>query len=195
MDSPELSKAASDDLEAGRDLSNRFGEYFIRGIETGGRFVGVIRIDTKSEQSKTDVDAALSGSYGATVDADVKLKITETLKRPNARVEVYITSDGGRVRTRPHSNDPVKLLEDLFEAMDERTTTVRNEPMAYRMTLAPYVIALKPIPPNIAEIEYQRDVLIRCAKLRSQTIDKLKLIDYMLDPRHRIKIARRPRRR
>jgi hypothetical protein len=52
------------------------------------------------------------------------------------------------------------------------------------VTLAPYVIALGPNPPNMVDFQNQRDVLIRCAKLRSSTLDKLNLIDYMLDPKH-----------
>jgi hypothetical protein len=88
------------------------------------------------------------------------------------RAEAFIISDGGTITTRPTSGDPVKPLEELFQAMDEWTATVRKEPKAYSVTVAPYAIALGPAPPDIAEIEHQRDVLIRCAKLRSQTLDK-----------------------
>jgi hypothetical protein len=184
MDSPELSPAAATLVENGKPLHDQFGEYFVRGISTGGRFFGVVRIDTKSEESKTAVDAELSASYGLTVDADVKLKIRDTLRRANARFEAFTIHDGGRVTTRPTSNDPEVLLDQLYTAMDEWTDTVRDEPKAYSVSLTPYIIALGPPPPNIFEIEHQRDVLIRCAKLRSQTMDKLNLIDYILDPRH-----------
>jgi hypothetical protein len=186
MDSPELTPAAAKLVTMGRpDLfASQFGEYFVRGIRTGGRFLGVVRIDTKSEQSKTDVDAALSGSYGLTMSADVRLQLTQTLSRADARAEAFIIFDGGQVTTRPTSNDPVKLLDELYQAMDEWTASVRGDPKAYNVTLAPYVIALGPIPPNLADIENQRDVLIRCAKLRSQTLDELNLVDYMLDPNH-----------
>ncbi|MEV0032465.1 PASTA domain-containing protein [Nocardia sp. NPDC050793] len=185
MDSPELSPAAADLVRQGNtDLfADRFGEYFVRGIRTGGRFFGVVRIDTKSTESKLAVDAALSGSYG-TLSAEVRVKVTETLRTAQARVEVFLMFEGGRVATRPTSNDPIELLSQLYKAMDEWTATVQGAPQPYAATLAPYVIALGPLPPNVAEIEHQRDVLKRCAKLRSQTIDKLNLVDYILDPRH-----------
>src|SRR5687768_10685591 len=69
MDSPQLSEAAARLVETGRQdrFAGQFGEYFCRGIGTGGRFIGVVRVDTKSKQSKSDVDLALSGSYGLTV--------------------------------------------------------------------------------------------------------------------------------
>jgi hypothetical protein len=183
MDSPQLSEAAARLVETGRQdqFARQFGEYFCRGIGTGGRFLGVVR---KSQESKSEVDLALSGSYGLTVSAEVRVHISETLKSANARVEAFYTFDGGQVRTRLTSNDPVELVNQLYRAMDEWTTTVRQQPKAYTVTLAPYAIALGPEPPNIIDFEHQRDVLIRCAKLRSQTLDKLNLIDYILDPDH-----------
>jgi hypothetical protein len=191
MDSPVLSPSAASLVEQGNLnlFSERFGEYFVRGIATGGRFVGVIRIDTKSSQSKNEVDLALSGSYGLTVDAETRLKISNVLNSANARVEAFIINDGGRVTTRPTSADPLELLTQLYRSMDEWTATIRNEPKAYSVTLAPYVIALGPNPPNIADLEHQRDVLIRCAKLRTHTMDKLNLVEYILDPAHRNEFA------
>ncbi len=191
MDSPELSPAAAALVAAGKQaqFAGQFGEYFCRGIGTGGRFTGVLRIDTNSAQSKSTVDLALSGSYGLTVSADVKLHISETLKTASARIEGFYIFDGGEVRTRLTSNDPLELVNQLFQAMDEWTATVRQSPKAYTVTLAPYAIALGPPPPNIADFEHQRDVLIRCAKLRSQTLDKVNLIDYILDPDHMAEFA------
>ena len=186
MDSPTLSEAAAKLVANGnmQQFANQFGDYFIRGISTGGRFFGVVRVDTRSEQSKTEVDAELSGSYGLTMTAELRLRISETMKRANARSEAFILFDGGQVTTHPTSNNPAEIVAQLYKAMDEWTASVRKEPKAYGVTLAPYIVALGPTPPNLAEIEHQRDVLIRCAKLRSQTLDKLNLIDYMLDPKH-----------
>jgi len=186
MDSPELSPAAARLVSEGQTgrFSDQFGEYFVRGISTGGRFIGVVRIDTKSKQSKTDVDASLSGSYGLTMSAEARLHLSETLKSANAKIEAFYTFDGGRVITRLTSNDPLELVNQLYRAMDEWTATVERDPKAYSVTLAPYIIALGPNPPNIIDFEHQRDVLIRCAKLRSQTLDKLNLIEFILDPNH-----------
>lgn len=186
MDSPVLSPAAAQLVADGKlkQFADQFGEYFVRGIVTGGRFVGVMRIDTRSAQSRTDVDIALSASYGFTVDAESRVKISNALSSANARVEAFILHDGGRISTRPTSSDPLELLNQLYKAMDEWTSTVRAEPKAYFVTVAPYVIALGPEPANSADLEHQRDVLIRCAKLRTQTMDKLNLVEYILDAKH-----------
>lgn len=186
MDSPALTEPAAALVKNGdtKQFSDQFGDYFVRGIRTGGRFFGVVRIDTRSEESKADLNAALSASYGLTVDGDVKLRLSDAIRKSDAKAEAFIAYDGGHISTRPTSSDPLVLLEQLFTAMGEWSNTVRNEPQAYAATLSPYVVALGPMPPNAVQIEHQRDILIRCAKLRSQTTDKLNLIDYMLDPQH-----------
>jgi hypothetical protein len=184
MDSPKLTPPAAALVENGQSLADQFGEYFIRGVKTGGQFFGVIRIETKSIDTKTDLDNELSGSYGLLISADVKVKISQALHRASAKVEGFYDYQGGRATTLLTSTDPIILLEQMFKAAAEWTESVQNDPKAYSMTLSPYIIALGPTPPNIAEIENQRDVLIRCAKLRSQTLDKLNLIDYILDPKH-----------
>src|SRR5207248_8003710 len=138
----------------------------------------------KSQQSKQDVNAALSLHYGFTIDVDARLKISNALATAQARVEAFTFHEGGRVTTRPTSSDPVELLTEMYKAMDEWTGTVREEPEPYAVTLAPYAIALGPDPPNVADLEHQRDVLMRCAKLRSATLDKLNLLDYILSPEH-----------
>ena len=189
MDEPRLIKGegSADELVGQGDtelFAQRFGQYFIRGVQTGGRFVGVVRIDTNSNKSKTAVNAALSGHYGLTVDGNVKVDLTETLSTAEATVAAFVHSEGGTVTTKPHSEDPVELLKELYAAMDEWTKSVKDEAKSYLVTIHPWVIALGPKPPNAAEVEHQRDVLIRCAKLRSQTMDKLNLLDYILDPQH-----------
>ncbi|GGT55055.1 hypothetical protein GCM10010271_68590 [Streptomyces kurssanovii] len=184
MDSPTLSKAASDLVELGKPLNEQFGEYFVRGVNTGGRFFGVVRIDTKSMQSKMDLNASLEASYGIMVTAEVKVDIANAMKKAEGRAEAFIFHDGGTITTLPRSSDPVELIAQMYQAMDEWSASVESDPKPYTVTLTPYVIALGPTPPNQADIEKQRRVLIRCAKLRSRAIDMLNLVEYILDFRH-----------
>ncbi|MGC0334160.1 hypothetical protein RKD23_007150 [Streptomyces sp. SAI-170] len=184
MDSPRLSEDAGKKVEQNKPLGEQFGEYFVRGITTGGRFVGIVRIDTKSVQSKMTLNAALEGSYGVTVSGEVRASISEAMKNAEARAEAFILHDGGTVSTHPRSGDPVELINQMYQAMDEWTGSVRADPKPFTVTLAPYVIALGPTPPNAADIEKQRRVLMRCAKLRSRAVDMLNLVEYILDFRH-----------
>ncbi|MFH8371742.1 hypothetical protein [Streptomyces sp. NPDC018031] len=183
MDSPSLSEEAANRVRNGKPLDEQFGEYFVRGINTGGRFFGVVRIDTKSLQAKTDLSGALEGSYGV-MTAEAKTHISEAMKNAEGRAEAFITYDGGNITSYPRSRDPVEITNQMYGTMDEWSTSVRSEPKPYAVTLAPYVIALGPTPPNAVDIEKQRRVLIRCARLRSNGMDMLNLVDYILDGRH-----------
>jgi len=49
----------------------------------------------------------------------------------------------------------------------------------YSVTLAPIAIANGPIPPNAADIQHAQDVLVLCAKQRSQILDGLNNMDYI----------------
>jgi hypothetical protein len=50
----------------------------------------------------------------------------------------------------------------------------------YSVTLAPLTIAEGPLPPNTADIEHAQDVLVLCAKKRSQILDQINLLSFIL---------------
>ena len=56
--------------------------------------------------------------------------------------------------------------------------------MPYWVSLVPYAIAQGPEPPNVEDLQHQRDVLKQCARMRSQTLDRLNQVEYILDPLH-----------
>jgi hypothetical protein len=146
-------------------------------MQSGGQFFGVIRVDTRSEESRERISASISGSYGA-FSAEVGTTFSSQVREESASVEVFAFWEGGRVTAKPTT--PVELIE----AAREWSATVAGHQRPYFVTLAPYVLAMGPEPPNEADLAHQRDVLVRCAKLRSQSLDKMNLLEYMLDPRH-----------
>lgn len=179
IDKPKLNEESGPLVrDAQLDLfARRYGDCFVRGILTGGQFFGVIRVDTQSEDSRRAISGSIQGGYGL-FKASVESTFAETVTKERASVEVFAYWEGGRVTGRPTT--PAELIA----AAGEWSTSVESLQRPYFVTLAPYVLAVGPEPPNEADLQHQRDVLIRCAKLRSATIDKLNLLEYMLDPRH-----------
>ena len=51
-----------------------YGDWFIRGIATGGQFLSIIEIHTKNQDEKEQLDTELSGSYGYAVSGDLDLE-------------------------------------------------------------------------------------------------------------------------
>jgi hypothetical protein len=169
-----IADAAQHDLDA---FAARFGDAFVRGMWTGGQFFGVIRIDTRSEESRQNIEMALGGSYGV-FSGEAHTKLVDAAKKETASIYVDAYWEGGLVTTLPTTPD------NMLAAMDEWEKTVSTKPVPYFVSLVPYVIAGGPQPADEADLEHQLDVLKRCAKLRSQTLDKLNLVDYIRDPSH-----------
>jgi hypothetical protein len=74
--------------------------------------------------------------------------------------------------------------EGLLEAVRQWVDSIDANGQAYSVTLAPYVIANGPLPPNGEDLRHQRDVLTQCARVRSQTYDRMNLVEYIIDPLH-----------
>ncbi len=181
IDEPLLTSDAAALTEKGKLqlFSERYGDCFVRGMHTGGQFFGVIRIDTQSEESRQRISASLSGSYG-TFSGKASVDMTEQCKKEKASIYTNYYYEGGRVTKRPMT--PAELLE----AHAEWAATVISMPTPYQVTLCPYVIARGPEPPNAIDLEHQQDVLVRCARLRSKTIDKMNAIEYILSTEHAV---------
>lgn len=179
VDEPALSQEAAALMTQGKGqlFCDRYGDCFVRGMYVGGQFFGIIRIDTRSEESKLKIGASMGGSYGG-FGGKAAMDLSETCKTESASIYCNYYYEGGRVTGRPTT--PAELLE----MYDKWAQTVRDQPMPYQVALSPYSIVNGPEPPNAIDLEHQRDILYRCAKLRSATIDKLNIIDYILDPLH-----------
>jgi len=180
IDNPALGKSASDLVAAGKVplFQDKYGDCFVRGITSGGQFFGVIRIDVQSQESRESIQNSLSGSYGP-FSADVQVQVSQAMKSSRSSAEVFLHYEGGDVKNKPRNP------EELFAAANEWSNTLQSAPRPYSVTLAPYIIADGPEPLNKTDLQHQQDVLTRCAKLRSATLDKLNLLDYILDPAHK----------
>jgi len=181
IDDPALSASAAQLVSQGQlDLfADRFGDCFVVGLRTGGQFFGILRIDTKNEESRQTVENSLSGSYGP-FSADVQVKVSDAMKSTQSQAYVDFYYEGGEVKM-----VKVTTPDDLFAAAQQWSDTVASQPKPYAALLLPYIVANGPQPPNKEDLQHQHDVLVRCAKLRSQSMDRLNFIDYVTDPTHR----------
>ncbi len=155
-------------------FAERYGDYFVAGIESGGQFFGIIKIEYASESDKTNISAKVAGSYGL-FSAQVSMNLSSAIKDTHSQVTASLYYQGGNVST------AVKTPDDLFTAKSEWESTVLTSAKPYSVLLLPWVVADGPLPPNAADLQHQKDVLVACAKLRSQTLDKLNSIEYVLD--------------
>lgn len=99
---PILDEAASAVVSNGQSdlFSQRYGDRFVAGLESGGQFFGVIRIEVRSETDHQTIENSLSGSYGP-FSADVSVKVQSALTQTNSSAETLIYYEGGNVQTKP----------------------------------------------------------------------------------------------
>lgn len=153
---------------------DKYGNYFISGISSGGEFYGMIQVDTKSQEDHESMSASLSASYGP-FNAEASTNLSNALTQTNSALKVGLTYSGGNVTKTPTTP------QELLAAKDEWEKSVVNQAKPTLVLLMPWVIANGPNPPNSADLDKQQAVLANCAKLRSQALDYRNMLGFILD--------------
>lgn len=181
IDHPTLTAESAEIVNRSDVFSARYGNMFVRGIGRGGLFVAVMRIDTSTSDESQSISAELEGSYGLfSAEASVKLDKIERDYRSEIAIKVY--REGGPIDLAIDDiNDPSQLLQMLRKWL----TAFQEDPAAnakpYYVTLAPTTIASGPIPPNQVELQHAQDIIMFCARSRSRLLDRLNLMDYIIE--------------
>jgi hypothetical protein len=177
IDAPAINDDASAVVGNTDLFFKRYGDRFVRGIASGGQFFGVIRIDCRSEETRSSIENALSGSYGP-FSADVQVKLHDAITTSFATTEVFVHYEGGGISTLPQT------AQELIDAANSWNNSVQQNAKPYLVMLAPYDVAAGPAPPSDIDIEHQKEILQRCAQLRSTQLESLNQVEFVLDPNH-----------
>lgn len=180
IDDPALSPAALEIAGNADAFNARFGNMFVRGVERGGLFMGVIRVNTQSEEESQKISMALSGSYGP-FSAEAKANFEKATRNTKSEIAVKVYHEGGPeglVVNNP--TDPMEVLRLMNEFLKSFQDAPERQAVPYNVTLAPMVIANGPLPPNAADIQHAQDVLAICATARADILDQLNLMTYIM---------------
>lgn len=181
IDEPALTPPASAVAANPTVFAERYGNMFVRGVTSGGLFVGYMRIDTGSTEISNKVSFELSGSYGL-FSAEAKAKFEEIQKTYHSDLTVDMYHEGGPVDLHVNKvEDPLELLRCVNEFLGSFATQPGKVAVAYSVTFAPLTIANGPLPPNEIDLQHAQDVLIFCAKRRSVLTDQLNTYQYITD--------------
>ncbi len=181
IDSPTLTPEASKLVDRPDIFAQRFGNVFVRSLERGGIFIGVLRVDTSSSEESEKIDSELKGSYGL-FSADAKVRFSEVEKNFRSDVFVQMYHEGGPVDlgiTDP--TDPLELLRNANLFLSSFRTRPEDVAVPYLVTLAPITIATGPFPPNEIDLGHAQDVMRFCATRRSTLLDQLNFLQLIVD--------------
>jgi hypothetical protein len=151
-----------------------YGDVFVRGLQTGGRFFACVEVFTSDQADQTSLSTELKGSFGLlSTKVNFSSGFTHALENRSMKITVY--HEGGVVAKEPTSLEEVENIASTFAA------TVEDKPVAYAALLDPYSILDLPNPPNYIDLEHQKEVLAYCAQQRNSIWTALNNVGYVFD--------------
>jgi hypothetical protein len=180
IDEPTLTSTARESINNTELFTTRYGTMFVRGIDRGGLFIGLIRIDTSSAEEAQTISGELSGAYGL-FSAEAQMKLQQLDQRYQSTISIKVYHEGGPIDL---SMDDIQNPMQLYDVFRQWLQAFRADPVAnavpYSVSLAPIVIANGPPPLNEVDLQHAQDILVICAKQRSATLDGLNLMNYII---------------
>jgi len=158
----------------------RYGDMFVRSFQRGGFFVGVLQINTASSSEAEQVAASLEGAYDL-ISGDASTKLQTVASKYQSQLFVHQYSEGGVILQIDDQHNPLQLLSSVGAFLKSFQDQPEDVAAAFNCSLAPVAIAAGPLPPNEADREHARDVIVECAKRRSATMDQLNLVQFISD--------------
>jgi len=178
---PGITGDASGLLASGKTqrFQDEFGDMFVRGINAGGQFFGVIEVITRNQADSTDVSVGLSASYAAfSASGSFDSSFAKAVSTHQTKVTCH--REGGDFVRNGQPGAPVPTQVDaMIDAATSFPRTVQGNAIAYTALLDSYSILPLPNPPNFIDLQLQKDVLAQCASLRDQDWQWLNDITYI----------------
>ncbi len=176
---PEYRSEALALLKAGRTAEFRqaYGDWFVRGIRSGGRILSIIEIKTKDEETTRTIDADLKGSYGINFSADVAVQ--DKIKSTFGRASTHVTLDqaGASPRKIEHAD---QVFDQIMAWLQEMTAPESNVAVPFRMGLVDYKTVPTEAQATFVEIALAEEFLTELADLRLQCLRLKSDVDYIL---------------
>jgi hypothetical protein len=180
IDDPQLSPAAAALVDNPEMFRLRFGDMFVRGMDRGGLFIAVMKLETSDTQTSESISSQLSGAYGL-FSGEAKQNFDKVQKDFHSELSIQVYHEGGPSDLIITSlDDPGQFLTMLQTWMKSFVDAPDKMAVPYSATLAPIAIANGPLPLNAADAEHARDVLMNCAKQRSAMMDGMNLMDAII---------------
>ncbi len=173
---PKIAPEAAAKLSDGNTarFQEMYGDSFVRGIQTGGRFFSIVEIITSSSSEQESLSVSLKGSYGAfSGKAAFSSEFSSAVSSRSLKITTH--HEGGVVPKEPTSLEEVQAIAAGFAA------TVEGHGVPYAVLLDKYAILDLPAPPNFVDLQHQLDVLTFCAQERNRIWTAINNVDYIVD--------------
>ncbi|MFC9600857.1 PASTA domain-containing protein [Peribacillus butanolivorans] len=158
----------------------RYGNMFARACKRGGLFVGVLHVQTNSEQEASSIEGELRGSYGL-FSAEAKANFQNIINKHNASVYCSVYAEGGPAIQITKPDDPAELLTNANSWIQAFQENPDKYSRPYEWTFSDISIAEGPLPLNYVQIQKVQDILKFCARERTTLLDSLNQFTWILN--------------
>jgi hypothetical protein len=142
-------------------------------MQTGGRFIALVRVDTKDVTEQQSLSLKLKASYGPfSASGSFSAEFSQAISTKS--LTITATTEGGVVPKQPTSLEEVQQIAAGFAA------TVPGHAVPYGVILDKYTILDIPKSPNFIDLAHQLDVLKFCANERNRVWTALNKLDFIL---------------
>ena len=157
-------------IEANRmdDFGNSFGDYFVRGMNTGGEFYAVIRITSLSQDRETSLAASLHGAINggiAAAEFSADMKAASSAKEEHTETSVTYYQASGLGAEIGATLKP----EDVMLRLGNFPAAVATHPVPTSVELASY----NTIPISMEPLEEIQDLDIALADAQAKRLEYL----------------------
>lgn len=146
-------------------FQERYGDGFVRGMQTGGEFFAVISITSSTQEEQESLAASLQAKYGglfASIEVSASLDDSTKSKVSKSELRVSTFQRGG-------SGDEQSLTSDI-EAVMARLKAfpvqAKDNSVPYDVQVASYETLALPEGPNPIDIQAQKDALVDYARIQ-----------------------------
>lgn len=162
----------------------RYGDFFIRGIKSGGEFIAVISITSSTTEDERKLAASLKASFdGLVASGSVSVKMQEEQQELRSRSDVRVT-----IYQRGGSGDQISYagtVDEVLSRLKSFARSVQESPKAYSVQAASYETLVFPDAPNWFDISRAQQVLEDCLRKRLQLLTARNDIEaVLLHPEH-----------
>lgn len=177
----QLLPAAADLLAKGDNdqFLASFGDYYIKGIESGGEFFAIIEIQTTGTNDQNSVSNSLDvagffGDGGAELQGNFTSQFQTVTQSRSLDISSY--QKGGQGDGAKQKVTPGELLDKALNFAND----VFMHPVPYRAELQDYVSLNPPNPPNVIDIQNAKDVLQQYATNRNMLLQFINDVTFIL---------------
>ena len=173
---PKLKPAAAELIRLGKmeAFHQRYGDGFVRGMQTGGEYFAIFAITSTTREEQETIGAELHAKYGnflASAEVSASSSISNSSKSSETKIQITTYQRGGKRSGISLTND----VQQVLQRLKDFPSLVAEDPVPYYVQVASYNTLELPDGPNFVDIQNQKEALKQHARMR------LKLLTYLND--------------